>query len=370
MAESYRKDGLVALHSGSIRLGEILALYPRKIVRAILQRLESVPEGPMTYPEWREAILRASQAEEPAEEAQAALVPPSRLVHLRHRWKGPEEHGPGPGQGTRGAPTLWQVPSFGRRLRPTQRLAHRTHRRPSPPLDGHYRFRETKDDSPWYWNGMLSSEPRRGSISEVMFTPPSRVRNWPAMGPFRLKPRGCRSTSGKQAPACRPTQRLSLNPASFSPLPNGGSPGPRPLCGAGGLSSGFQSAGFQLTSVDLNPDAPRVFEENGLGDVLTHNLATTTVNGGYDVVVGGPPCKPWSSINTTVRAQEHRDATLLSRFFLHVKRNRPRAYLLENVPPARPYADVARPDFSPSAIGSSRGSSSMPTLGPRPLAVV
>jgi DNA (cytosine-5)-methyltransferase 1 len=111
------------------------------------------------------------------------------------------------------------------------------------------------------------------------------------------------------------------------------------FCGAGGLSSGFQSAGFQLTSVDLNPDAPRVFEENGLGDVLTHNLATTTVNGGYDVVVGGPPCKPWSSINTTVRAQEHRDATLLSRFFLHVKRNRPRAYLLENVPPARPYAE-------------------------------
>jgi superfamily II DNA or RNA helicase len=76
VAESYRKDGLVALHSGSIRLGEILALYPRKIVRAILQQLESVPEGPMTYPEWRQAILRASQVEEPAEEAQAALVPP------------------------------------------------------------------------------------------------------------------------------------------------------------------------------------------------------------------------------------------------------------------------------------------------------
>jgi DNA (cytosine-5)-methyltransferase 1 len=110
------------------------------------------------------------------------------------------------------------------------------------------------------------------------------------------------------------------------------------FCGAGGLSYGFASGKFDLTPVDVNPWSGPVFEENGLGRVLTRDLTTEVVNGGYDAVVGGPPCRPWSSINTTLRAAQHRDFQLLSRFFLHVKRNRPRAFLLENVPPAAPFA--------------------------------
>jgi DNA (cytosine-5)-methyltransferase 1 len=73
--------------------------------------------------------------------------------------------------------------------------------------------------------------------------------------------------------------------------------------------------------------------------VLLRNLSKEIVNGGYDAVIGGPPCKPWSSINTTRRASQHPDFSLLSRFFLHVKKNRPEVFLLENVPPAKPFAE-------------------------------
>lgn len=111
------------------------------------------------------------------------------------------------------------------------------------------------------------------------------------------------------------------------------------FCGAGGLSSGFNSRGFNVTAVDINPAAPRIFEENHLGTVFTRDLSKEFVNGGYDAVIGGPPCRPWSSINTRLRAANHPDFSLLSRFFSHVKKNRPTVFLLENVPPAKLFAD-------------------------------
>jgi DNA (cytosine-5)-methyltransferase 1 len=111
------------------------------------------------------------------------------------------------------------------------------------------------------------------------------------------------------------------------------------FCGAGGFSSGFQKAGFNVTGVDVNPTAKAVFELNRIGSAITTDLGTSLQNGGYDLIIGGPPCRPWSSINTTRRGPEHDDFDLLSRFFLHVKQNRPSVFVLENVPPARPYAE-------------------------------
>ncbi len=111
------------------------------------------------------------------------------------------------------------------------------------------------------------------------------------------------------------------------------------FCGAGGFSSGFTARRFNVTAVDVNPTVAKVYEENHLGKVLLRDLSSEIVNGGYNVVIGGPPCRPWSSINTTRRAAQHPDFSLLSRYFLHVKKNRPSVFLLENVPPARPFAD-------------------------------
>ena len=112
------------------------------------------------------------------------------------------------------------------------------------------------------------------------------------------------------------------------------------FCGAGGLSSGFAIAGFDVTGVDKLQAAPEIFRLNHLGSARTKNLWSSSVNGGYDVVMGGPPCRPWSVVNVTLRRREHDSFRFLARFASHVLLNTPKVFLMENVPPAKP--DVLR----------------------------
>ena len=105
--------------------------------------------------------------------------------------------------------------------------------------------------------------------------------------------------------------------------------------GAGGLSLGFREAGFEVTGVDISPDAVKTYRYNKIGKAIRLDLSRRAVNGDYDVIMGGPPCRPWSSINVRKRGERHPDHMLLSRFFLHVKRNKPHVFLLENVIPLK-----------------------------------
>ena len=112
------------------------------------------------------------------------------------------------------------------------------------------------------------------------------------------------------------------------------------FCGAGGLAMGFAQSGYQVTGVDYLEIVPKIFRLNSLGEARQVNLYSRSVNGGYDLVMGGPPCRPWSPINVIRRRNAHHNFRLLARFVSHVVLNRPRAFLLENVPPAR--SDVMR----------------------------
>lgn len=107
------------------------------------------------------------------------------------------------------------------------------------------------------------------------------------------------------------------------------------FCGAGGLSSGFSDMGFEIVGVDNSKDAATAFHENDIGEFRNADLSTESISGEYDIILGGPPCKPWSSVNTTKRGGDHDDYTLIERFFEHVQKNSPRAFLLENVPPLK-----------------------------------
>lgn len=52
-------------------------------------------------------------------------------------------------------------------------------------------------------------------------------------------------------------------------------------------------------------------------------------------MLGGPPCRPWSSVNTVKRERSHRDYRLLGAYFKHVERIQPEVFVLENVPPVK-----------------------------------
>jgi DNA (cytosine-5)-methyltransferase 1 len=104
------------------------------------------------------------------------------------------------------------------------------------------------------------------------------------------------------------------------------------FAGIGGLSSGFGRVGFDVTGVDREPIAATVFESSGFGVARTCDLATDDAFQDAAVLLGGPPCRPWSSVNLQRRRGAHGDHMLLGRFFVHVNEIRPAIFVMENVP--------------------------------------
>lgn len=107
------------------------------------------------------------------------------------------------------------------------------------------------------------------------------------------------------------------------------------FCGAGGLSLGFRDAGFSVTGADINPHSAKIFSINNIGEFIEIDLARNFVTDAFDLLIGGPPCRPWSSINRQRRGSLHPDYSLLERYFDHVLKLKPHAFFLENVPPLR-----------------------------------
>lgn len=105
------------------------------------------------------------------------------------------------------------------------------------------------------------------------------------------------------------------------------------FCGAGGLGEGFRRVGFEVEGVDISEDAGKTYSLNKVGSFFRADLSCEIVDGDYEILIGGPPCKPWSSVNLRKRGKRHRDYNLLTRYFEHIKRHSPRYFFLENVPP-------------------------------------
>ena len=106
------------------------------------------------------------------------------------------------------------------------------------------------------------------------------------------------------------------------------------FAGAGGLSLGLEAAGFEIVGgVDIDPDACETFAKaHPAAEVVCDDvgqLPFAAWQPRVDIVVGGPPCQPWSTGGKRLGAADPRDGWPI---FLHaLEEIKPRAFIAENV---------------------------------------
>lgn len=111
------------------------------------------------------------------------------------------------------------------------------------------------------------------------------------------------------------------------------------FCGCGGISKGFELAGFSIIGgIDFNDDATKSFKINfpdatvKCGDITEiSNEEVKTLYGGVDIIVGGPPCQGFSSANRWQKEMEDPRNKLFFQYLRFVEVLRPKAILIENV---------------------------------------
>jgi DNA (cytosine-5)-methyltransferase 1 len=102
--------------------------------------------------------------------------------------------------------------------------------------------------------------------------------------------------------------------------------------GIGGFSTGFKRAGFCVEGIDSERIASVVYQTAGLGLARQIDLGLQLCVRDVPVVIGGPPCRPWSAVNLHRRRSAHEDYGLLTRFVEHIREIRPQVFVMENVP--------------------------------------
>ncbi len=117
--------------------------------------------------------------------------------------------------------------------------------------------------------------------------------------------------------------------------------------GAGGLDLGFEAAGFETAvAVEIDFEAVATLRQNRDWTILDRDIHTVSSHdllaaaalkvGEADVLIGGPPCQPFSksgywASGDTLRLEDPRAGTLAA--YLRVLRDTlPQTFLLENVP--------------------------------------
>ncbi len=107
------------------------------------------------------------------------------------------------------------------------------------------------------------------------------------------------------------------------------------FCGCGGLSLGFQNAGYNiLAAYDLWDSAINIYAKNFKHPVYKKDLSTWTdiidiENLHPDIIIGGPPCQDFSTAGN--RDESSGRAALTVSFAHIIEKVRPQYFLMENV---------------------------------------
>lgn len=107
------------------------------------------------------------------------------------------------------------------------------------------------------------------------------------------------------------------------------------FCGSGGMSIGFNGVFDVTLAVDWKPDPCKTYRYN-IGSVVKQQdiRDLSGCQRDFDGIMGvmaGPPCKPFSKVNTQKKADDPRK-TLWIDFMRIVEEVKPVFFLLENVP--------------------------------------
>lgn len=100
--------------------------------------------------------------------------------------------------------------------------------------------------------------------------------------------------------------------------------------GAGGLALGFEAFGFKTTGYENDPDACETYNLNLKGKCYQEFITESTeYKDTFDVIIGGPPCQPFSVGGLQNGNRDKRDG--FPAFLSAVRRINPKLVLIENV---------------------------------------
>ena len=104
------------------------------------------------------------------------------------------------------------------------------------------------------------------------------------------------------------------------------------FAGCGGLSLGFEAAGYKTYGYEMVPEAAATYNRNMVGHCFSQMLSV-----GYeyseiekpDIIIGGPPCQPFSRFGNQQGINDSRDGFPI--FIDAIKRFQPKVFMFENV---------------------------------------